>query len=144
MCELLFGILCLCPSPHPTPNRRILKAHSNHCPCSRPFHLPLLLLLSTTHRQSMILLVNSLIKMTSFLLPYIHLKGLPTTLKGDKLALVQIFNSRKACSHLYGQALSETSIKSSNSFSLQICIPIGALCRATFQNHAFPRPPTDQ
>lgn len=70
MCELLFGILCLCPSPHPTPNRRILKAHSNHCSRSRPFHLSLLLLLSTTHTQSMILLVNSLIKMTGFLLSY--------------------------------------------------------------------------
>lgn len=73
MCVLLWGVLCLCLSPTSTPpNRRILKAHTNHCPCSKPLSLPLPLLFNTTQGHSMILLlVSSLIKMTGFLPPYL-------------------------------------------------------------------------
>ena len=38
------------PTPTPLPNRRILKAHTDHCQCSKPLSLPLLLLLNTTHK----------------------------------------------------------------------------------------------
>lgn len=103
-CELPYGVLCL-SQPRPLPaSRRILKAHTNRCLCSEPLNPPFILLLNTTQRQTPILpLVSSSIKMTSLLLPCVHLKSLPTTLAHDKLALGQILNfrvPRKACFHL--------------------------------------------
>lgn len=124
---------------------RILKAHTNHCQSSKPFSLPLLLLLNTTHKT----------KHDPSSCQFLNKDDwFPSTLQWPQESAH--YSQRWSCWGFQLQSAQEGmllpvqfrlsykhQLNSPTVFLFKSEFPLVALCRAIFQIHALPRPPVD-